>query len=261
MTAGPSGAARAWVVVAVLAVPTAAVLLADRLLWGWRWPDPGLLGPATMAPAAGIAAVALLRRRLPGLRTALRPGVDLRVARRGLFLLAVPAALLVSWNQVCLLLGWLPVPRIDVSAGMPLPARLVAYIPLALVQEGAWRGIVLPTLRAAYGWLTAAAATGVVWGLLSAPTWRFGPLFGALSVLTTVGWSVLVGAVVTDMHRGQLWAATAFGWGTMVALFLLLPEETGLWEAGWVLATVALVGAAVAVWLYGRRRPGQMTIR
>ena len=254
-------AGRAWLVVAVLAVPTAGVLIVDRLLWGWRWPDPGLLGPATAAPLAGVAGVALLRHRLPGLRTALQPRVDLRVARSTLFLLLVAVATLVGWNQICLLLGWLPVPRVDVAAGLPLPVRLLAYLPLALVQESAWRGIVLPTLRGAYGLLAACLATGVVGGLLSAPTWRFGPIFGVLTVLTTIGWSVLVGIVVEDMHHGQIWAATAFGWGMMVALFLLLPEETGTWEASWVLATAGLLGAAVAVWLYGQRRPIRMTIR
>ncbi len=246
--------ARAWAAIGVLALPVAAVVAAERLLVGWAVRDAGLLAASTLAPVLGVALVLALRRRLPGLRTRLEVRTDVRVLRRGLVGLLLALALLVVWNQVCLLFGWQPVPRIDLDSGVPFAVRLGLYLPLALAQELAWRGVVRPTLAAQYGWLASAVGTGLVWGLLSAATWRFGVLFGVLMVVATVGWSVLLGSVLEEMRNGQLVVATLFQWGLMVALFLLLPEETGTPHAAWALATTAVVGAVAAAQAYGRSR-------
>lgn len=255
MTEPASRARRqAWTVVVLLALPVVAVLVGERLVLGWTLRDPGLLSAATAAPLLGAALVLAVQRRLPGLRTAIDLRANPRVLRRGLVSLLLVLALLVLWNQVCLLLGWQPVPRIDPDAGMPFVARIGLYLPLALAQEVAWRGIVRPTLAGAHGWLAASVGTGAVWGLLSGVTWRFGLGFGLLVLVATVGWSVLLGSVLEEMREGQLVVATVFQWGLMVALFLLLPEETGAWHGAVVLAFTALVAAAAAVRVYGRSR-------
>lgn len=246
--------AQAWTVVGLLALPIAVVVAVDRALVGWTLRDAGLLQAPTVAPVLGVAVVLLLRRRLPGLRTRFSPHVDVRVLRRSVLALLLVVGLLVSWNQLCLLFGWLPAPRIDLDAGLPFAARVAAYAPLAVVQEMAWRGIVRPTLRAVHGWLAAAVGTGVVWGLLGALTWRFSLGFGLLMVVTTTGWSVLLATVLEEMRRGQLVAAVVFQWALMVALFLLLPEETGVGHAAEVLALSAVLWAAAAAAVYGRSR-------
>ena len=245
---------RAWAVVGVLALPVAVVVAVERVLVGWAMRDAGLLAATTLAPVLGVALVLALSRRLPGLRTQFDVQVNPRVLRRGLVALLLVIALLVVGNQICLLFGWQPVPRIDLDAGLPFLARLGVYLPLALAQEAAWRGVVRPTLGTAYGWLAAAVGTGLVWGLLSAATWRFGLSFGVLMVLTTIGWSVLLGSVLEEMRHGQLIVATLFQWGLMVALFLLLPEETGAWHGAWALAITSVVAAIAAVQAYGRSR-------
>lgn len=245
---------QAWTVVAVLALPVAAVVVVEQVLLGWAWRDAGLLAPSTLAPALGVGLVLLLRRHLPGLRTQLDVQVNPRVLRRGLVGLLLAVGLLVAWNQLCLLIGWQPVPRIDLGAGLPFAARLAAYVPLALSQELAWRGIVRPTLGTVHGWFVGAIWTGVVWGVLSAPAWRFGPLFGVLTVVAAIGWSVLLASVLEEMRHGQLLVATAFQWGLMVGLFLLLPEETGTLHGAWALAVTAVIGGAVATYAYVRSR-------
>ena len=245
---------QAWTVVVLLALPVAAVVAAERLVVGWALRDPGLFSASTVAPLLGVGLVLAAQRRLPGLRTAVDLRVNPRVLRRGLVALLLVVALLVLWNQVCLLLGWQPVPRIDLDAGMPFVARIGLYLPLALAQEVAWRGIVRPTLAGAHGWLGASVGTGIVWGLLTATTWRFGLGFGLLVLIATIGWSVLLGSVLEEMREGQLVVATMFQWGLMVALFLLLPEETGAAHGAVVLALTSVVGAAAAVRVYGRSR-------
>ena len=250
----PTTKGQAWAAVAVLMLPVAAVIAVERMLVGWAMRDAGLLAASTLAPVLGVALVLALRRWLPGLATQFDVAVNPRVLRRGLVALLLVIALLVVSNQVCLLLGWQPVPRIDLDAGLPFVARLGIYLPLALAQEAAWRGIVRPTFGAVYGWLAAAVWTGLVWGLLSAVTWRFGPAFGVLMVITTTGWSVLLGSVLAEMRHGQLIVATIFQWGLMVSLFLLLPEETGAWHGAWALAITSVVAAIAAIGAYGRSR-------
>lgn len=250
-----AGAARhAWVVVALLALPVVAVLVAEQALVGPTRRDAGLLSAAALAPALGAGLVLVLRGRLPGLRTELDVHVNPRVVRRGLVALLLVLALLVLGNQLCLLLGWQPVPRVDPDVGLSLPLRLGLYLPLALAQELAWRGIVRPTLAGAHGWLGASVGTGVVWGLLTAATWRSGPGFALLVLVATVGWSVLLGTVLEEMRHGQLLIATAFQWGLMAALFLLLPEETGAPHGAATLALCSLVAALVALRVYGTSR-------
>ncbi|SDB85270.1 hypothetical protein GA0111570_10536 [Raineyella antarctica] len=256
---GPAAAGRrqAWAVVGVLALPVAVVVALEQVLVGWALRDAGLLSASTLAPALGVGLVLALRRRLPGLRTQFDAHVDARVLRRGLVALLLVIGLLVAWNQLCLLLGWLSVPRIDPDAGLPFIARLGLYLPLAVAQESAWRGIVRPTLRATYGWIAAAVGTGLVWGLLTASTWRFGPGLGILAVVTTIGWSVLLASVLEEMRHGQLVVASLFQWGLMVALYLLLPEETGAWHGAVVLATTGVLAGAGAIWAYARSREGR----
>ena len=270
--AGPAPAptpVEAWLAVAVLALPVALVVAADRLLVGWSLRDSGRLDAPALAPLLGVGLVLLTRRRLPGLRTRFDVRVNLRVVRRGLALLLMVIASMVVWNQLCLMFGWLPAPRIDLAAGLPFPARIAAYVPLAVAQELAWRGIVRPTLGAVHGWFLGSLGTGLVWGVLSGPTWRFGVTYGLLTVAATIGWSVMIGTLVEEMRHGQLVVASLFQWGLLVALYLLLPEEAGVVKAAWVLALTAAIGGAATGWAYvrsrrargmspyGRVRPGQ----
>lgn len=246
--------AEAWLAVAVLALPVALVVAADRLLVGWSLRDSGRLDAPTLAPLLGVGLVLLTRRRLPGLRTRFDARLDVRVVRRGVAVLMMVVASMVVWNQLCLMFGWMPVPRIDVDAGLPLIARAAAYVPLAVAQELAWRGVVRPTLAAAYGWFVGSLATGLVWGLLTAMTWRFGVTYGLLVVIASIGWSMMVGTLVEEMRRGQIIVASLFQWGLLLALYLLLPEETGVTKAAWVIALTAVIGGVATGWVYVRSR-------
>ncbi len=246
--------AEAWLAVAVLALPIALVVAADRLLVGWSLRDSGRLDAPTLAPLLGVGLVLLTRRRLPGLRTRFDARGDVRVVRRSVAALMTVVASMVVWNQLCLMFGWMPVPRIDVDAGLPLAVRAVAYVPLAVAQELAWRGIVRPTLATAHGWFVGSLATGLVWGLLAGATWRFGVTYGLLTVVATVGWSMMVGTLVEEMRRGQIIVASLFQWGMLVALYLLLPEEAGVLKAAWVIAITAVIGGVATGWIYVRSR-------
>ncbi|QGF24491.1 hypothetical protein [Raineyella fluvialis] len=257
-TAESTSPAQAWLVVAVLALPIALVVAADRLLVGWSLRDAGRLDAPTLAPLLGVGLVLLTRRRLPGLRTRFDVGVTPRVIRRSVALVLMVVAMMVVWNQLCLMFGWLPAPRIDVDAGLPFAARAAAYLPLAAAQELAWRGVVRPTLGAAHGWLGGGVGTGLVWGLLTGTTWRFGVGYGLLALLTAVGWSVMVSAVLEEMRHGQLLAAGLFQWALLLALFLLLPEESGVLRAAWVLALTALIGGVASAWVYVRSRRARL---
>ncbi|WOP17962.1 hypothetical protein [Raineyella sp. LH-20] len=255
--AGPASGpttADTWLVVAVLALPVALLIAADRLLLGWSLRDSGRLDLPALAPLAGVGLVLLTRRRLPGLRTRFDLRITLRVVRRGVALLLMAIATMVVWNQLCLMFGWLPAQRIDLDAGLPFAVRVVAYLPLALAQELAWRGIVRPTFGAAYGWFLGSLATGLTWGVLSGPTWRFGVAYGLLWVVAAMGWSVMIGAVVEEMRHGQLLVASLFHWGLLVALYLLLPEEAGVLKAAWVIALSAVIGGVATGWTYVRSR-------
>lgn len=250
-----SGSARqTWTVVAVLGLPIALGLLIESALLGVGGQDPGLLRFSSLLPLPGLLAVLVSARALPGLRTAFTVAFTGRVGRRAITMLLVVIAMVVTWNQLALLTGVMPLPRSDLDAGVPLGMRLVAYLGLAALHESVWRGILLPTLRARHGWARAAVLTGLVWGLLAPWTWAFGPVQGGCVVLATIGWSIITSTIIEDMYGGHLLCTIPFAWGILTGLFLLLGEETGVRGAYLIIAAAALAGAAAASWLYARSR-------
>jgi membrane protease YdiL (CAAX protease family) len=151
--------------------------------------------------------------------------------------------------------GGEPYPLAKVEAGWKeaVDAFLFVLLFVALGEEPAWRGWLLPWFRAHFSPLGAALAVAPIWALWHFPMWgKQLPLdqLGPFLVSLTAGSVVL--AWLTNRTRGGVLPAmlchasvNALGGGYLFT-FVTGPEKTTLW---WIYATLWALSAIVVVWL------------
>ena len=121
----------------------------------------------------------------------------------------------------------------------------------ALGEEIGWRGYLQPLLRRLWGAFAVSLLVGLLWGLWHMQMWANGPVFMAFLVLSMVGYSLVITALIDDAPGGRILIAALFHLGINLGNVMYFDHLTA---TGFMALNAAawLVTAAVAVVL--RRR-------
>jgi len=171
--------------------------------------------------------------------------------------LSVPALIVGASALLFILLGGPVPPALPTSIWLSAPLLLLAFVVLGLMEEGGWRGYVLPRLQQYVGALPASLIVGVLHACWHLPLYfipgaGFDTITFPVYVVITIAQSILFTWIynntsrslllVSLMHAGvNVWMSNL--WGRAV---VSLPPSTPMPDAS-ILYAVALTGAAIVV--------------
>ncbi|MEU7610987.1 type II CAAX endopeptidase family protein [Micromonospora sp. NPDC049204] len=241
------------VVVTFLAVSAAASPV-FALAQGAAGLDPTILVLAQFSTTVGaLVAYAVWRGRLPYPRTTRRGVLAPLCAAAGLALMVT----LVLWLLAIAEPHRWQSPHTS-TLPAPLALILLAQFLGAAGEEVGWRGFVQPILETRMATLSAAAITGLLFGLGHFPMAGAGLAVYSVFVVSAIGLSVAAAAVTT----GRPWWArvlvsTVLHWGVNIGILVGFSsaDESMLWMAN-IAVAMGLIGAACVPFLIRPNRRG-----
>lgn len=187
---------------------------------------------AGLQQAAGIPTTFILPQWGPGLAALLmlllfrKDGLTLRPNLRA-----------AGWARPVVALA---LPLLVAAALLPLVTRLLgttgsaALTPVwvvgmafgALGEEIGWRGYLQPLLRRQLGPLAVSLLVGLLWGLWHMQMWANGPVFMAFLLLSMIGYSLVITALIDDARGGRVLIAALFHLGINLGNILYFDHLT-----------------------------------